>query len=283
MEQAMKERRNKRIPSIEEIHCRLLEMAKAFHCFCMEHQIPYYVVGGTALGAKRHQGFIPWDDDMDIGIPRKEFERLALLGDQLPGFLELRWYRNTEKSPFQFIKLVDNRTTLIENNYTDYAEGLYIDIFPLDGAKPKGFWEKMRWRKIWLLHHMIIIHASTKKKLSHLKKIAYRLIKLLNVERLQIKLDKVLKQKPFDESPYFANFLGAWGKKEIMPRELLGKPTLYTFEDTKLFCPEHIEEYLSHLYGDFMKLPPPEQRVLRHDYYFLDLHLAFREYEKQGR
>ena len=97
-----------------ELHARLLAMMKDFHKVCEENGIHYYIVG-----ARRHKGFIPWDDDLDVGVPRKDFERLARLESALPDYLEMRWYRNTERSPFQFIKLVDNRTTFIEQHYND--------------------------------------------------------------------------------------------------------------------------------------------------------------------
>ena len=119
---------------VVELHSRLLNMAKSFHKFCQENGLNYYILGGTCLGARRHKGFIPWDDDMDIGMPRKDYEKLIELQTSLPYYLELRYYENTPNSPMHFIKLIDNRRTLIEPRYNDYVEGLYIAIFTLDSA-----------------------------------------------------------------------------------------------------------------------------------------------------
>lgn len=267
-----------RIPGVEEIHARLLEMMRVFHHFCQNNHITYYAVGGTALGARRHKGFIPWDDDMDIGIPREEFDRLFTLADRLPAFLEIQSYNNREGSPFHFIKLVDRRTTLIEGDLLDYVEGLYIDIFPLDGAGPQSIVERFRWIRIWILRSMIMVHATTKHYTTFMKIILSRMIKRLNVERLHKKLEKALRQKKFDSSAYCVNFLGAWLKKEVMRNDIMGKPTLYDFEDMQLYGPEKMDEYLTCLYGNFMQLPPPEERVCRHNFHYLDLDLPFREY-----
>ena len=269
-------------PTIEEIHERLLEMMKAFHQFCEENHITYYAICGTALGARRHKGFIPWDDDMDVGIPRSEFDRLLSSAARLPAFLELQTYSNVAGSPFHFVKLVDKRTTLIENDLMNYVEGLYIDIFPLDGAELPGLVERIRWIRIWILRSMIMVHATTKRYTTFLKIVSAWIIKRLSIKRLHAKLEKALHQRQLETSSYFADFLGPWLKKEIMPKDVLGKPKLYDFEDMQLYCPENLDEYLTYLYGDYMQLPPPEDRVLRHNYPFLDLNFPFHEYKEQG-
>ena len=156
------------MPSAEQIHSRLLLMMKELHRICTENNITYYIIGGTALGARRHNGFIPWDDDVDIGMPRPDYERFSQLAqEKFPEFLELRWYKNTKHSPFQFIKLVDNRTTLKECFYDNYIEGLYIDIFPLDGVRQNSLFEQMRRKKIWSLHTMVMVNCATKKERTH--------------------------------------------------------------------------------------------------------------------
>ena len=268
----------------KKIHNRLLLMMKGLHHICVENNITYYIIGGTALGARRHRGFIPWDDDVDIGMPRPDYEKFAQLKqEKFPDFLELRWYKNTDYSPFQFIKLVDNRTTLIEDQYRDYVEGLYIDIFPLDGVKPNSLIEKFRRRKIWTLHSMVRVNCSTEKRNNPLKKLIASLIRKLDLKRLHNKLENTLKRISYNDCDLTANFLGAWGKREIMEKRLFGTPVLYPFEDTSFYGPEKIDEYLTNLYGNFMTLPPTEQQVFRHAYPLLDFNTSFREYDTQLR
>lgn len=263
----------------EKIHGRLLLMIKEIHRVCEENNITYYMITGTALGARRHKGFIPWDDDLDICMPRPDYERFSALPQSaFPEFLELRWYKNTENSPFQFIKLIDNRTTLIEELYRDYIEGLYIDIFPLDGVRPDSFFEKMRWEKIWLLHKLVILKRSTIQPHRLTRRIELKLIKMLNLNSLHKRLEKELHKVSFEESDRVANFLGAWGKREIVDKIFFGEPKLYMFEDTELYGPENIDAYLTNVYGDFMTPPPPEKCVFRHNYPLLDLNTPFRSH-----
>lgn len=200
---------------------------------------------GSTIGARRHHGFIPWDDDVDIAMPRPDYERFAkMTREKFPDFLELRWCRNTKKSPFQYIKLVDNRTTLKEIQYNDYVEGLYIDIFPLDGVKSHSFFERLRCERIWLLHKMVIINCSTKKRNHILKRIVSTYIKTLDLNKLHAELENQLKKVSYNDCNLIANFLGAWGKREIVEKRLFGRPVLYLFEDTAFFGPEKIDEYL---------------------------------------
>ena len=121
---------------------RILAIFKEVSAVCERHEIPYYAIGGTAIGAVRHKGFIPWDDDLDIAVPIEHFERLQeLLRQELPEYLRVftgadifRWTRS-------FIKVDDERTAFIENGIKNWPEayrGVYIDIMPLSGA-PDSF------------------------------------------------------------------------------------------------------------------------------------------------
>ena len=117
-----------------ELQNRLLIMLKWFHEFCVEHNLRYFALGGTLLGAIRHKGFIPWDDDIDVGMPRADYNKLMELSDQIqsPYVLE------TPQSPakdfiYAYCKLFNTDTTLIEKRKKNMKRVIYIDIFPLDG------------------------------------------------------------------------------------------------------------------------------------------------------
>ena len=268
--------------SSTELHGRLLEIMVQFHNFSVENRIKYYLLGGSALGAKRHKGFIPWDDDMDIGIPREDYDRLVKMDPKkLPENLELRFYQNTEKSPFHFIKLIDKNTTLIEHQYKDYVEGLYIDIFPLDGAVIESRSEQIRRNRIWNTHSLLILHFLSDAKSDPIKRLVQLFAKCIPSKALHDSLERQMTKYKFNESSIVANYLGSWKEKEIMPKSFLGTPTLYEFEEVQLFGPQDIDSYLKSLYGDYMRLPPEEDRVFKHDYYFLDLNLPYAEYMKK--
>ena len=120
-------------PAIKDIQNRLLEMLKFFHEYCVEHGLKYYLIGGSMLGAARHHGFIPWDDDIDIGLPRYDFDRLSAMFENKGRFI-LETPHTPENLCYPFSKLYDSTTTLVDNKRHKQVRGLYIDIFPIDGC-----------------------------------------------------------------------------------------------------------------------------------------------------
>lgn len=267
-----------------ELQSHLLSMMKQLHKVCIENGIKYYILGGTALGAFRHQGFIPWDDDLDIGMLRSDYEKFCKLpACAFPENLELRFYRTVKDSPFHFIKLVDNTTTLIEKEYLNYVEGVYIDIFPLDGAKNYNqLREKIRCNIIWFNKVMIFYHCMTETRKNFLKRILIYIAKKESLPKMHNLMNIRLQKYSCESSEYIANFYGAWREKEIHLKEDLGEPTLYEFEDTKFFGPEKIDKYLTQLYGDYMTLPPKERQVFKHNYYYVNLKESYNNFLKKN-
>ena len=130
----------RRIESLEEEHKILLEIAKEFHRICVKHDIPYYMLGGTMLGAVRHGGFIPWDDDMDFGIPRIYFnEFLEITKSELPSYLRVSTVYNSQRITGGFAKIDDTRTYMIRKLFRgeNMQIGVNIDVFPIDYADNK--------------------------------------------------------------------------------------------------------------------------------------------------
>lgn len=263
------------------LHKRLLEMAKAFHHICIDNNLHYYMLGGTMLGAIRHKGFIPWDDDMDFGMPRDDYDRFISLSKRiLPEYYELRFYKNADNSPMHYAKFIDNRTTLIESSYTNYVEGLYIDIFPLDGAGNGSIIDRIRSKRIFWKQRLIIYHCITRDMTGH-RKILKKYAQMKKLNKLHASIESLMTSKKLSESTLIANYLGAWAEKEIMPKKVMGNPKLYTFEDTEFYGSENADAYLNSLYGDYMKLPPKDKQVFKHNYYYLDYNLPYREYNTQ--
>jgi len=148
--------------SIKEIQNELLIMVKDFHEFCIKYNLKYYIIGGTLLGAVRHQGFIPWDDDIDIGMPRDSYDKFVNeYSKYLPKYLEClnAPYGNLKKD-YLFIKLCNANTTLIEYDIIDRVEGLFIDIFPLDGAGNNLLTKKIKYYIIKVFIILLSLNAS---------------------------------------------------------------------------------------------------------------------------
>jgi len=258
---------------IDRIHLHLKLMMKEFHEICLKNDLKYYIVGGTCIGAMRHKGFIPWDDDVDIAMPRPDYDKLTKLDWQvLSDKLELKYYENTSNSPIHYVKVVDKTTTLIEARYHNYVEGLYLDIFPLDGVESKS---EKRFSKVWTLHSVIMKHCSTDSNDKGMKTIIAKLIPLSIAHRY---IDKLMRKSDYQSSEYVVNFLGAYGVKEIVPKSFFGTPRLMQFEEFSFYGPEKAEEYLANIYGNYMELPPVEKRVFKHNYYYINLELPYREY-----
>ena len=262
------------------LHEELLKMMKAFHEVCNKNHYKYYMLGGTCLGAVRHKGFIPWDDDMDVGMLRDDYERFCKEAERiLPPYLELRFYKTEKNSPFHFIKLINKNTTLVERNFKNYTEGLYIDIFPLDGIRKYNVIRKFRFKWIRVLHALIMNHCYTKDNRETLKVCFEFFAKKIDLSLLHHWLEKAMTREcAYNNSSYLCNYLGAWGAREIIPAKVFGTPKLYQFEDSEFYGPVNADEYLKNLYGDYMQLPPENKRVCKHDYYYINLNKPYMEY-----
>lgn len=261
-----------------ELRLKLLEMMKWFHGFCLDNHIRYYAIGGTLLGAVRHGGFIPWDDDMDIGVPRKDYERLInLMGDKI-NYKYILESTNSKAKEYIYphSKLFDTMTTVIENTKTPIKRGLSIDIFPLDGIGNSVLDVKRNFKEIKFLLNLHTACSIKFKKNRSLKKNVIVLLmmpvsKVLNVKSLGKKIDMKCRKYDFDDSLFCGNLVGRYREKEIVKREVFGNPTLYKFENIEIFGVEKYDDYLSHIYGNWRELPPLEKRISMHNILYSNL------------
>lgn len=256
--------------TLNDVHQRLLKIAAAFHQFCEKRQIPYYMLGGSMLGAIRHHGFIPWDDDMDFGIPREHYVRFVeMAGKELPHPYKVITYATSEYAMMGFAKVMDV-TTRVEEEFQPRSNetlGVNIDVFPLDHCHGKcGFWSSnFRTRALFKLQKLLFVEAKNRpfpKKI--LAKTAQMLIPI-NRTRIPRHQDHQLTTRADgeqDKYAFYANYFGAWGLKEVVDKKIFGSPTLYPFETIELYGAEFSDAYLRYLYGDYMQMPPEDQRHL---------------------
>lgn len=264
---------------IKALQAKLLSMLKQFHEVCAENDLTYYMAGGTLLGAVRHKGFIPWDDDVDVLMPRDDYNSFKQLAYKiLPDNLEIKFYENQKKSPMHYMKLIDKNTTLIENQYRNYFEGVYIDIFPLDGA-PSDEEELVRKHKAVGRYISLILNQCYTDGRHGLRRIYGYMAKCFDINNLHNKVEQIITEHPYGSSDTVGNYLGAYGIREFVPKHYFGSPMKYQFEDTELYGPEKSDAYLRAIYGDYMQLPPVEKRINTHQYYFVDLDLPYRNYK----
>lgn len=264
---------------LNELQQKLLNMLSWFHDFCETEKLNYYVLGGTMLGAIRHKGFIPWDDDIDIGMPREDYKKLALLMNAQTGKYILET-PDTNKPDFYypFSKIYDTETTLVENTKYKIKRGIYLDIFPLDGIGNTIEESKKNFQQIKKLNNLLMLKtAGYRKGRSFIKNCGVMLFRLipLNAKKLLHKVDDACAKKDFSDCIYCGNLVGNWKEKEIMPRSFFGKSHIYQFENIKIFGPENYDAYLKNLYGNYMKLPPKEKQKSHHDYIEIDINKPY--------
>ena len=251
----------------------LLEMLRFFHRVCEENGLTYYALGGTLLGAARHRGFIPWDDDVDVGMPRSEYDRLRALAPSLSGE-KYRFEFPDSPDPrfcYPFAKMYDTGTTLIENVRPRLVRGIYIDIFPLDGLCDEKKDVLRSYRPVWHQKTMLDLNRIKLKKERSLKNnlalIAARMIPPYyhGAKRIALKINAMCRKNAFESKKYVGNLVGAWGARELVPREFFGKPVELDFENIKINCPADTDGYLTAIYGDWRTPPPPEKQITHHD------------------
>lgn len=249
------------IKSIDEIHIILLGIAKVFADICERHEIPYYMLGGTMLGAIRHKGFIPWDDDMDFAIPRPYYQQaIDFLEKELPPPYRCCTYKNNLAVRYCFFKIDDFSTLIVDNRLPLPIEqhlGLNIDVFPLDSIDIDDANVKkiMIYRK---LNRLLFVNNPKSKAKQLVRSIIRRIIPISRDYVLSKQETLLVNCK---SSRTLANAFGRWKEREYIPIEWYGEGAYFQFETLRFRGIKEYDSYLTKLYGNYMLLPPENQRL----------------------
>ena len=257
---------NKKAITFEEQKRISLEILKNVAEFCDNHGLQYFLAYGTLLGAVRHKGYIPWDDDIDIQMPRADYNKLIEIfnSEKTVGYYKL--IAPTDKSArHTFVKVTDTRTIKLEPEI-DYSNGMLgvdIDIFPIDG-QPQGDEQYDKWYhaliRLYSLHYLFVIDPKKTMK----RKIVLPLLNLLtNKEKVLKRAQKLHAKYPYDSSEYVGTIESNYNiKQNRHKKELFSEVTMLKFEDTYLKAPTGYDEILTTLYGNYMV--PPKNQTTHH-------------------
>lgn len=249
----------------EEVKKIQLDILQKVHNFCVSRGLRYSLGGGTLLGAVRHKGYIPWDDDVDIMLPRPDY--LIFMNDfkDLDEDLTVQDYHTDKHYYYPFGKIYHNKTRYVQYGYKG---GVYIDVFPIDGLPgEEEFPEHLK------KHSKLVgvLWQSTKTFIYKENKIVpflkYIFNKLRNPSRKKIieNLDSFYNEYPFEISKFAGALTGAYGLKEHMPKSIFESYSLLPFENHLFYCISNYDSYLRKHYGNYMELPPKEKQVSPHN------------------
>ncbi len=264
-----------RMQKVRRLQLAQLEVIRIFKEVCDSEGLTYFMLGGTMLGAVRHKGFIPWDDDVDMGLPRPDYERfLQVVQKYLPQWIWLEAAGKTKKFNRYFARLKTEKAKLRRMNYSSKCiEYAWIDVFPLDGAPADRVLSEQHEKTILKLRKLfgianfdVAISLKRAKTRAWYKEAVVQLFRLIPLYRLLPKmviwklLDKTLKKYNYEEAAVVGNLTGRHRLKEAFPKEVYGEGRMYDFEGMKLRGPSEPEIYLRQMYGDYLRYPPENKR-----------------------
>lgn len=247
-----------------------LSILDEIDAFCQENGLRYSLAYGTLIGAVRHKGYIPWDDDIDLLMPRPDYDRF------------IREFKSAENEVLDltgkdacvetFAKVCRKNTVMVDRELGRSLWGVNVDIFPIDGAPEDGLEERfnrMEGKRQWISRLCPFYKVVTKGRAQWFLKYCLKRLRYPSLSGcVQVKqaIENELRSCAFGETPLAGAYFGDDGIREFMPTEWFREYTKLLFEGKPYSVLTHYHDYLTRLFGDYMQLPPEEQRVSHHLY-----------------
>lgn len=261
---------------LRRVQLEQLGMLIEFDRICKENNLSYQLFAGTLLGAIRHNGFIPWDDDIDVAMLRDDYEKfINICNDNLSPDYFLQNYKTDPYYFRQFSRIRKNNTKYVQDLYKNLEihHGIFIDVFPLDGFVPGSIFEVIRVNIIKIMYYLNRGRNNTvSDKASFIKKAVGKLFMVTNLiinkptfDELKTKIIKINSKKNTKYITHLTNAIDSYGYKSfLIKKENFMNVIEWEFEKNKFPVPYTFHKYLTNIYGDYMKLPPKEQRKPHH-------------------
>ena len=269
------------------LHQAQMEIMDEVHRICIEEGITYYLIAGSAIGALRHKGFIPWDCDIDCAMARKDYNRFAeACQKRLDSRFKYYDYKNVRGFTHihALVCIADSTLNIKYDKYNKkyFNCGIFVDIFPLDAA-PDTEAERAKHaelinaakRKIYVKRHYNYSASPIKKFGKWIRSLQYAGV---TIDQLNEELDQEMRRYENAGTHYLCSMAGRHPyENECSPSEWFGTPVLAEFEDRHYYIPQEADKYLRKMYGDYMQLPPESQR--KADMSYFEKVVFDREYE----
>lgn len=242
-----------------------LNLLIKFAQYCEQKGLIYCLCGGTLLGAIRHSGFIPWDDDIDVMMPREDYIRFIQLQHEKR---EFDYYTASDKTgELPILKLID-KSVKVESLFSKGQEVSYawVDVFPIDGMYKERYKCRLQIFLIWMLQRISnSIRMKTMKGSTWIRTIAKVAVffpaKLIGAQRVARWIDMIAMKVPFSQAEYVGGLTWGYGMKEKMPKKQWLQREKVQFEGHEFWAPGCWDFYLKSLFGNYMELPPEEKRI----------------------
>lgn len=267
---------------MNEVQKVVFDMFEQFVNVCNRLGLKYYLVNGSALGAKKYGGFIAWDDDMDVAMPRSDYEVfLSKAQDLLPEEIFVQNYRTDPAFPFMYTKLRNSNTTFIETSVKALKmnHGVYMDIFPLDGYIPdSSVKSKIKKLKIKVLHwfHFCALDDKSSCKI-RIRNFVLRMFGFHKRTAQSLRIIEQMVSNSDENTEYLCNYSDRQGKGCIL-REWYGNGAKAKFEGIDVMIPENFESYFTKKYGEWCADLPANEQKSHHKALICDVSKPYKEY-----
>lgn len=266
----------------KKYNAKLIGILKKVMSICEENNIRWFVGYGGCIGAIRHKGCIPWDDDIDVCIPRPDYDRFVEIAKRADlGNYELAMINETPEYFEHFIRFFDKNSSILFDTWHTHVSGIFIDIFPIDGAADgkidKNHKRFVFWQKISRQSHYHFPHSKRVETLKYRMYRRYILVLLTSlfrnpIQKISVKMiEKIIRKYAFEDSEYCLYYTSIYGMRNVIPKKWVEETIWVPFEDVQIRIPKYYHEYLTHIYGDYMTPPPIEKRDDRHAFAFIDM------------